>query len=133
MTTIAQTPLFALLSDIVDVRDLIERFEYLEAAMPDDAEEVKQWDDLGEYVALGDTLNDLKCLVGDEQWRGDWYPLTLIHDNNFTEYAKEMLEDCGTIPTNLPDWIEIDWDKTAHNIQQDYTSIEISGHTYWTR
>jgi hypothetical protein len=93
-----------------------------------------RWEaDCPELVELLNILNELKGMGGDEQWRGDWYPLTLIHEDNFTEYAKEMLEDCGTIPKDLPAWVYIDWDKTAHNIKQDYTPIEISGHTYWTR
>lgn len=133
MANAAQTPLSEILSNIIDVRDLIERFELLEADMPDAAEEVKAWADLGEYVALLNILNELKGMGGDEKWRGDWYPLTLIHEDNFTDYAKELLEDCGDIPKNLPDYIFIDWDKTAHNVMQDYAPLEISGHTYWTR
>jgi len=78
-------------------------------------------------------LDDLKGNGGDEQWRGDWYPVTLIHDSHFTDYAREMLEDCGDIPRDIPHYIEIDWDATARNIRVDYTPTEIDGVTYWYR
>jgi len=136
MTTPAQTPFHEILSDIVDVRDLIERFEALDS-LRDNAggtfNEGFTKEDADEARELRALLNALKGMGGDEQWRGDWYPLTLIHDAYFTEYTQELLEDCGDIPKDLPDWIAIDWDKTAHNLKSDYTPIEISGRTYWTR
>jgi len=30
-------------------------------------------------------------------------------------------------------WIAIDWERTAEAVQEDYTPIDIDGHTYWTR
>jgi hypothetical protein len=115
-----------LTADIIDVRDIIARFEELEDAsdgLPD-AEERTQ---------LAAILDELKGNGGDEQWRGDWYPCTLIRDSYFTYYAREMLEDCGTIPRDLPSWVEIDWDATAGNVRMDYTPVEIDGATYWYR
>jgi hypothetical protein len=113
-------------ADTIDVRDIIARFEELEDAsdgLPD-AEERTQ---------LAAILDDLKGNGGDEQWRGDWYPSTLICDSYFTYYAREMLEDCGTIPCDLPSWVKIDWDATAGNVRMDYTPVDIDGVTYWYR
>ena len=115
-----------LTADTIDVRDIIARFEQLEDAsdgLPD-AEERTQ---------LAAILDDLKGNGGDEQWRGDWYPVTLICDSYFTYYAREMLEDCGTIPRDFPWWVEIDWDATARNVRVDYTPVDIDGVTYWYR
>lgn len=128
-------------ADMVDVRDIIARYEELEDARldftaPIGAAEI--WDrqnpeDAAELVALVAILDKLKGRGGDEQWRGGWYPVTLIADSHFTDYAREMLEDCGTIPRDLPSWVEIDWNATARNIRVDYSSIEIDGVTYWYR
>jgi hypothetical protein len=111
-----------LTDDIIDVRDIIDRFEAL-----DDAD---AW---AEVHALQAILTSLEGYGGDEQWRGDWYPSTLIRDSYFTYYTREMLQDCGTIPRDLPSWVEIDWEATARNIQTDYTPVEIDGATYWYR
>lgn len=119
--------------DIIDVRDIIARFESLEAdshTWCDDGDDADAW---AELHALQAILADLMGNGGDEQWRGDWYPCTLIRDSYFTYYAREMLEDCGTIPRDLPSWVEIDWDATAGNVRMDYTPVEIDGSTYWYR
>jgi hypothetical protein len=131
MTTQATLDLFA--ADIIDVRDIIARVEELEDVISDslDIESVQMA--MSEHQDLTALLDDLKGNGGDEKWRGDWYPVTLIADCHFTEYAREMLEDCGTIPRDLPSWVEIDWDATARNVRADYTPVEIDGGTYWYR
>jgi hypothetical protein len=118
-----------LTADLIDVRDIIERVEKLELEVDSNGE----GEHISEWKALTAILYHIKGKGGDEQWRGDWYPVTLIRDSHFTSYAREMLEDCGTIPRDLPTWIEIDWKATARNVKMDYTSVEIDGVTYWTR
>jgi hypothetical protein len=119
-----------LTAEIIDVRQLMEVFETLEAS-GDDPE-------IAHTLQL--ILAELAGYGGDEQWRGDWYPVTLIADYYFTDYVREMLIGCGTIhraeervrvPRDLPEWVEIDWDATAENLKVDYASIEIGGNTYW--
>jgi len=112
-----------LTNDIIDVRDIIARIEDIEN---DD-------DKRGETIMLMAIMSDLDGAGGDEQWRGDWYPITLIADSYFTDYARELLEDCGDLPRELPHYIEIDWEATARNIRVDYTPVTINGFTYWTR
>lgn len=121
-----------LTADIIDVRDIIARVEELESEIDGDA---IQGDELGreELAALSAILAELVGYGGDEQWRGDWYPVTLIDDAYFVDYAQDMLADCGVIPRDLPHYIEIDWRGTARNIQTDYSSVEINGRTYWYR
>ena len=114
-----------LTADVIDVRDIIERVKELEEPT---IEPVKE--ELAELTAI---LDDLKGYGGDEQWRGDWYPITLIRYSYFTEYVREMLADCGDIPANLPHYIEIDWGATVRNIRTDYSSTDIDGVTYWYR
>lgn len=124
------------IDDTIDVRHLIERFESLDSLRDNaggtfNAEFTEE--NANEWQELRALLNALKGLGGDEQWRGDWYPLTLIEDAYFPEYAKQLLEDCGTIPRDFPAWIAIDWERTAEALQGDYTPVEINGLTYWTR
>ena len=112
-----------LTAEIIDVRQLMEVFETLEAS-GDDPE-------IAHTLEL--ILADLCGNGGDERWRGEWYPVTLIADHYFTDYAREMLEDCDVIPSDLPSWVEIDWEATARNVRIDYTCTEIDGSTYWYR
>ena len=122
-----------LAADMIDVRDIIARFESLEAESHtwcDDGDDADAW---AELHALQAILTSLEGYGGDEQWRGDWYPVTLIRDAYFPYYAREMLEDCGTIPRDFPSWVEINWDATARNVRVDYTPVDIDGVTYWYR
>ena len=114
--------------DVIDSRDIIARIEYLEECVVEygagnlDLSEIEE-------------LNNLKRLASEcENDASDWqYGATLIRDSYFRDYAREMIEDCGDIPKELPYWIEIDWDATARNIRVDYTPVEFDGVTYWCR
>lgn len=127
-----QTTTLDLSADMIDVRDIIARVEELETIIGDslDAESVQMA--MSEHQDLAALLGELAGYGGDEQWRGDWYPVTLIRDSYFIDYARELLEDCGDIPRNLPHYIAIDWKKTAMNIRQDYSHISLDA-TYWYR
>lgn len=146
--------------DIIDVRDVIARVEELREEREDLAEVVRDceeaiesgdmhsvdiedarrgldgWNtDNGEELALLESLlEECKGNGGDEQWEGDWYPLLLIRDSHFQDYAQELADDIGAIdpkatwPCNC-----IDWEQAARELQMDYTGIEFDGVTYWTR
>ena len=128
--------------DQFDIRDLIARVEELEDeieninGMPEgdllkdtiEGEDMRQ-----ELKFLTDFLEEVKGAGGDEQWRGDWYPVGFIADHYFTQYAMDMLQDCGDLPKDIPWYIAIDEEKTATNIQGDYSSVDFNGDTYWYR
>jgi hypothetical protein len=86
-----------------------------------------------EYEALKSLLDDLSGNGGDEQWRGDWYPVTLIRDSYFVAAMQELCEDIGDVSKDLPSYIEIDWEATARNLRVDYSSVEFHGVTFWYR
>jgi hypothetical protein len=44
-----------------------------------------------------------------------------------------MLEDIGVLPKDLPTYIEIDWDKTADNLEVDYASVDFGDDEYLIR
>ena len=113
-----------LTADIIDLRDIIERFEELEQLTEGQEEE---------FGALMSLLDNLENNGGDEQWRGDWYPITLIRESHFTDYTREMLEDCGTIPSDLPAWVHIDWEATAREVKMDYSYVSIGEVDYLYR
>ena len=75
-----------------------------------------------------ESLNELESEVSE--WNSG---ATLIHEDHFEAYAKELLEDCGTIPRNLPWYIVIDWAATADNLKADYSEVTHEGETYLVR
>ena len=87
-----------------------------------------------ELQTLTALLADLRGNGGDEEWRGDWYPVTLIRGSYFQTYAQELAEDCGMIDETAQ-WPMtcIDWPQAARELQYDYTSCEIDGVAYWYR
>jgi hypothetical protein len=141
--------------DVIDVRDIIARFEELrderdglqadadeegaeiensEAELPAPAyAKLTAWKDENgeEFDTLRDLLDEMKGNGGDEQWEGDWYPATLIRDSHFNDAMDELLEDIGDLPKNLPCYLTITVDYDA--LQMDYTSVEYDGVTYWYR
>lgn len=125
-------------ADIIDVRDIIERIEELEEQVSGagsiDGTEIDGTDEAEELSELRALMSDLKGTGGDEKWRGDWYPDTLIRDSHFRDYAMELADDIGAIPDGVRWPITcIDWDQAARELQMDYSSVEFRGVTFWTR
>lgn len=146
--------------NIIDSRDVIARIEELEEEREAYAEEVEtaqdavndldeETPDTGEAEALrealaalsvwdednGDELNALKSLADEaadysSAWR---HGETLIHRNYFIQYVEELLQDIGDLPRKLPDYLVIDWEATAQNIEQDYSSVDFDGEEYLIR
>lgn len=135
----------------VDTRDLAEKREDLEQEILDsflenfphyeemtesfedilfEEEEIQSWkeDWLDEIVSITD-IEKLEDETGSEFN----YGVTLIPEDDFTDYVKDLLEDCGYIPKDFPSWIEVDWEATADNVRQDYTETEYNGITYLFR
>lgn len=134
--------------DIIDVRDIIERVEELEnerdnyTAKNRDGYQTMigaDWhgdnpQNAQELETLQAILEELKGMGGDEQWRGDWYPLQLIRESHFTDYAQQLAEDCGMVNSNAK-WPNncIDWELAARDLKVDYSIVEIDGVTYYFR
>lgn len=131
MTNISTLDLSA---DIIDVRDIIARVEELETELEAQDEDSCDADTMAERNALVAILADLQGLGGDEQWRGDWYPLTLIRNGHFRGYAEQLADDIGAIPKDAQ-WPMtcIDWEQAARELRYDYSAVDIEGVTYWTR
>ncbi len=143
------------MNDIIDVRDLIARVETLRdelsEAKNDTSEEfadmeLSDWilnididnhpfaDTINEYILIDKLLSDLCGYGGDEQWEGDWYPVTLIRESHFTEYAQELADDIGAMTTGDKwPYTCIDWEQAARELKMDYSTVEYDGTTYFYR
>ena len=124
-----------LTADVIDVRDIIARVEQLEP----DVDSIGEGEHIAEWKALTVILAELKGYGGDEQWRGDWYPVTLIADKHFRAYAEQLGDECGYTDqaaeraAKNPLLAYIDWEAWAREVRMDYTPVEIDGAAYWYR
>ena len=129
-------------ADVIDVRDIIarvlelrdERDEYNEKMGSPDA-----WDGVpdgepDELNMLEGILSALAGYGGGAEFEGDWYPVSLIAESYFQEYAQDLAEDCGMVDTSAR-WPMncIDWEQAARELQMDYIPIIIHGSAYWYR
>lgn len=134
--------------DIIDVRDVIERYEELagllgeEGALSDLDEqtvtsadgETDLTDEAEEFKRLEGLLDNLRGNGGDHQWKGAWYPAALIHESYFEDYARQYAEDVGAIeredawPCN-----HIDWGAASADLRQDYSDVDFDGEEYLYR
>lgn len=122
--------------DIIDSRDVIARIDELEcerealADDPEHADDLLVWDDDN-----AEELAALKALQEEAEGYSDWrHGATLIRDSYFEDYAQQFAEDIGAINDDAT-WPAtcIDWKQAASELQQDYTSVEFDGVTYWVR
>ena len=129
-------------ADYIDVRDVIERVEELQAARTEYDEHhgtPGAWAKIDdgepqELQTLTDLLAELKGNGGDHEWEGAWYPIGLIRDSYFEDYARELAEDCGAISRNSAWPLQhIDWKAAAEALQQDYMMVDYGQSTYWYR
>ena len=137
--------------DVIDLRDVIARVEELreerEAIAADGAdceseydaairENLKTWgaENAEELAALEALLAECKGAGGDWYWEGDWYPVMLVRDSYFEDYAQELADDIGAINSDAA-WPNncIDWERAARALKMDYTSVKFDDVTYWTR
>ena len=149
--------------DIIDSRDIIARLEELQderdaldeavSEARDAADELdpdEEKDALREAEAAIDAaeltlqefddsddgceLRALKALADEGDGAEDWtYGATLVRESYFTDYCRELLQDIGDLPKDLPDYIAIDWNATADNLRVDYSEVDFGGVTYLIR
>lgn len=113
-----------LTADVIDSREIEERIADLitreaEYGEEDAAEELEE-------------ILKFKSLFDLTEWDNG---VTIIAEHYFTEYAEEYAKDSGLINGDTEGWpfTAIDWDEAASELQQDYTSYEFNGETYYAR
>jgi hypothetical protein len=135
-------------ADIIDIRDLIARIEELREerdswvlGAPDGVEtanpegwRIDEPYDAAELDTLESFVGEMKGSGGDHQWEGEWYPVTLVRDSYFEDYAKDEAEQLDLIKDDV-NWPYncIDWTRAANELQMDYSSADYDGITYWFR
>ncbi len=110
--------------DTIDSRDVIERIEDLQDFAAEGLLDEDEQDELNCLTKLNEQMED------NDEWS---FGIGLIHEDFFVEYTEELLKDCGELPSEIPWYIEIDWEKTANNIKMDYSIVEFDGATYYYR
>lgn len=136
--------------EYLDARDLQERLEELESEKEDletaledakDSEKGGGGDNASTQTAedvledwKAENMEELKALreLKDEVCEWDDGNL-LVPEADWIDYVRELLADIGVLPSDLPWYIEIDWEKTAENIAQDYGTVDYLGTTYYYR
>ena len=100
----------------IDFNTLFDFFDRCELSYYD-IEVIEAFAELGNY-----DVNDVDSFFDalEESYQGEYES-----DEDFTQ---ELLESCGDIPINLPNYIHIDWQSTARNIMFDY--YESNGHYF---
>src|SRR6478736_5233440 len=97
-------------NDYIDTRDLLD--ELADLGVPDwqnpgDYEGVEAAD-LGRVNDIVKLFDEISGYAGDRPEDG----IQLIADDYFTSAMRELVQDCGYLPSELPGFIEynIDWD-----------------------
>ena len=137
--------------NVIDSRDVIARLADLESNRdsakyedPPDSTETEtadfwtaqdgtkftsDWDEEQE-----DEYQALKALDSEASY-GDWqHGESLIRDDYFEEYARQLADDLGMLKSdNQWPYTCIDWEQAADELKQDYSCVEFAGFTYWIR
>lgn len=128
------------LKDITDSRDINARLTELQEErdilvmeMADDGKvaenNLESWDDENkeELDALIELCDD--CSEKNVDWDSG---TCIIHDDYFTQYAKDLASDINGFGHVWP-CDHIDWDAAADALKDDYSEVEYEGDTYFVR
>lgn len=116
---------------VIDSRDVIARLEELqdELDLLEDEEEIQDWHDENDEEYL-----PLKALNDECEGYSDWkHGETLISRDYWVDYCRELCQDIGDLPKEIPHYIVIDWEATASNLEADYTEVSFGDCEYLIR
>ena len=88
-------------------KDFAEYYEQYETLV----EEYGQWL-VDEYVEDYGT-NGIEYF--EDAYQGEY--------ESVSDFAEQIVTDCGYINNNIPSWVEIDWQATWENLSYDYSEI----------
>jgi hypothetical protein len=121
--------------DIIDSRDVDERILEIEQEM-EDLKDESPWDyaQADDYEDLHEELQSLVGFRDENKDSGEWdYGQIFIHVNYFEEYVQGLVVEIGDLPSDIPGYIEIDWEATSENVRMDYSLVDFDGEEYLTR
>ena len=98
------------------------------------------FDNVSDWAESDDAheLKTLLALADEADCSPDWsYGETLIHEDYFTNYIEEVINDCYELPKefNSGDWpwrhMMLDYEAAADEAKQDYIEVTFDGQTYY--
>ena len=116
-------------SEFEKIKD-VESFEELLEILQDDDFDLEWWkEDNSDDFEHIEEIEEIESKIS-EFFNGE----TLIPEDDFTEYCRDMVEDCYDLST-VPEFIKdnIDWDGVASDLSVDYSEIEYQGKIYLYR
>jgi hypothetical protein len=118
--------------DVSKLNDLIIRTIELQdysITLNNDDEFLKaNYSDFDEFITIKSFAEQCSDYSSDYS-----YGESVIRRSYFVDYCQDMVEDCGDIPKDIPNYICVDWQCTARNIEQDYSSVDFDGVEYLIR
>ena len=136
---------------MIDTRDLAEKREELQTDLVNSFNDYfdTELEDFGDLTSYIDNSEDEDVQKWKEDNSDDFdhieeidelengisdfsFGETLIPNDDFTEYCKDMVEDCLY---NVPDFIKdnINWDGVASDLEVDYSSVTYQGESFLVR
>lgn len=116
--------------DVIDSREITARIEELEDRKEEEELSPEEEEELEALLKLAE-----QC-----EGYGDWDGGEgLIRDSYFTDYIKELIEDCYSLPKefNSGEWpwrhMKIDYEAAAEEAKQYYMEVDFDGVPYWMR
>ena len=122
-----QSDLDNLIEEFADLKEENSSHQEAEANLEEAEANLLEWQN--EYGQELKALDDLESEVGRDWMHGT----TLIPEDEFKDYARELAEDIGTDSNASWPLNCIDWDSAAEQLKQDYSSVEFEGTTYLYR
>lgn len=102
--------------DIDDDEDT-NRAVLLEKFSREDIDTAVEWqgviDTHSEEIAQAAHACDIQPADVDECYAGQW--------RSDEEFAQHLIKETGGLPKDLPNYIYIDWERTAHDLMMDYS------------
>ena len=128
-----ETAFGALATWLIGNTDIVPDLKTLEDPAFDDVSEWAESDDAHELKALLALADEADCSPG---WS---YGETLIHEDYFTDYIEELINECYELPKGFDSggwpWrhMTLDYDAAADEAKQDYIEVNFDGATYYIR
>jgi hypothetical protein len=112
---------------VIDSREIISRIEELQNQYELDSDEAAE-------------LKILEALAAECEGYGDWVRgTTLINEDGFTEYIKELIDSSYDMPSELcsGEWpyrhLTMDYEAAAEEAKYDYTEVDFDGQVFLIR
>ena len=138
---------------MIDTRNLAEKREELQTNLVDSFNEYfdTELEDFEDLISYIDNSEDKDVQEWKEDNSDDFdhieeidyvednvsefsFGETLIPNDDFTEYCKDMVNDCYNLK-DVPDFIKdnINWDGVASDLEVDYSNVAYQGVSYLVR